>query len=207
MDHAHHEARRQEPVRLAPSVYFLCGELRPPSKESNWGQLAKSRPNRGRPQLDCAVRTGDGFLPLGRLGVALRRLVLPIAAVPDPGHSGAAMFFGPTVCLSAVLPTTHTHRCLLSASLGSWVLSLVSWVFGSVWPMTARQLIPPRRCGSLAFMADSEAALKSRPCVAFIIRSALVCLETGNPWMTTKGTDAKAASKSRRWVAFLSGRP
>ena len=56
-------------------------------------------------------------------------------------------------------------------------------------------------------MADSEAALKSRPCVAFVIRSALVCLETGNPWVTTKGTDTKAASKSRRWVAFSSGRP
>ena len=60
---------------------------------------------------------------------------------------------------------------------------------------------------SILSMADSEAALKSRPCVAFIIRSALVCLETGNPWMTTKGTDTKAASKSRRWVAFSSGRP
>ena len=56
-------------------------------------------------------------------------------------------------------------------------------------------------------MADSEAALKSRPCVAFIIRSALVCLKTGNPWMTTQGTDSKVASKSRRWVAFSSGWP
>ena len=59
---------------------------------------------------------------------------------------------------------------------------------------------------SILSMADSEAALKSRPCVAFVIRSALVCLETGNPWVTTKGTDTKAASKSRRWVAFSSGR-
>ena len=60
---------------------------------------------------------------------------------------------------------------------------------------------------SILSMADSEAGLKSRPCVAFVIRSALVCLETGNPWVTTKGTDTKAASKSRRWVAFSSGRP
>ena len=60
---------------------------------------------------------------------------------------------------------------------------------------------------SIISMADSEAALKSRPCVAFIIRSALVCLETGNPWMATKGTDTKAASKSRRCVAFSAGRP
>ena len=55
-------------------------------------------------------------------------------------------------------------------------------------------------------MADSEAALKSRPCVAFVIRSALVCLETGNPWVTTKGTDTKAASKSRLSRSRL-GRP
>ena len=60
---------------------------------------------------------------------------------------------------------------------------------------------------SILSMADSEAALKSWPCVAFIIRSSLVCLETGNPWMMAKGTDTKAASKSRRWVAFSSGRP
>ena len=49
---------------------------------------------------------------------------------------------------------------------------------------------------------------KSDLWVTFIKRSALVCLETTyNPGMTTKGTGTKAASKSRRWVAFLSGRP
>ena len=45
-------------------------------------------------------------------------------AVPVPGHSGAAVLFGPTVCLNAVLPTPHTYTdvfCLFPSGLGSWV--------------------------------------------------------------------------------------
>ena len=34
-----------------------------PSKEPNWGQLAKSRPSCGRPQFDCTVRTGGNSPP------------------------------------------------------------------------------------------------------------------------------------------------
>ena len=41
----------------------------------------------------------------------------------------------------------------------------------------------------------------------FFIRPALVCLETGNPGRRQKKTDAKVASKSRRWVAFYKASP
>ena len=38
-----------------------------------------------------------------------------IAAVSDPGHFGAAVLFGPTVCLKcSATHTTPAHRCLLS---------------------------------------------------------------------------------------------
>ena len=68
----------------------MAGFLKPPRsrplKESDWTQLGKSRPDRGRPQFDFAVRTGGGFspwaFPPGRLGVALRRLTLK--AKPRP---------------------------------------------------------------------------------------------------------------------------
>ena len=76
---------RAGPMKNAPQGrLFKAASWGRPSKEPNWGQLAKPRPGQGRPQFDCLVRTGGNFIPRIRLspwgctsalGVALPRFL------------------------------------------------------------------------------------------------------------------------------------
>ena len=124
--------------------------------------------------------------PPGHSGAAVLDVSTPIhvwpiriaaeAAVPvPPGHSGAAVLFGPTVCLNAVLPTPHTHRCLLPACenpcplptpRGGYWLSCTLLVIGD--PMTD---------GRFSLCLCDLSACLSGPSVPVIVHDGRLALE------------------------------
>ena len=70
-----------------------------PSKEPNWGQLAKPRPGQGHPQLNWLVRTGGNFPPnspwgcTSALGVGKRKGGSP--DLEEPPDTPAASSYPP----------------------------------------------------------------------------------------------------------------
>ena len=71
--------------------------------------------NRRKSNQTGLWRVGVLWIWGGRPRVCSASALESIAAVPDPGHFGAAMLFGPTVCLKCTAAhSTPAHRCFVS---------------------------------------------------------------------------------------------
>ena len=110
----------------------------------------------GATRLPCAVvLRGDVVLNYGALGFDVPRWLLSShAAVPVPGHSGAAEFFGPAVCFKcSATHTTHTHQYLLSPCVKTrWSLPTPR---GGYWPSCALLVIGREKSTKLRVLGST----------------------------------------------------